>query len=216
MPTRIQYELHSSRLIPQADSADDSWQYFTEEESDTSILPLCFDADAPHFAWIGADAESGDLCVVDDEAKGIAGFTVVHRRLGPALGMVAKRPGLLVNALPALDFHALGPRDCLVLAPGVMTCVTERFFPHAGPPLPEHLGLRCPCCKIEVTSGTHVVSCRCGCVYHNESAQSHPDLDAEDRLNCFEKVRVCLSCNRPLTLDPVLVWDPEETSACSP
>lgn len=210
MGTPIQYELHSSPLNSDSELADHVSHCMPSEEPATSVIPLRFDVEASVITWIGADAERGALCAVDDEANGVAGFTVVHRRLGPALGMVARNPGLLLNALPALDFHTLMPRDCLILVPGVMTYVTERFFPHAGPPLPEHLRLRCPCCKIEVSSDTRVVSCRCGCVYHNESAESHPDLEAEDRLNCFEKVRICLSCNRPLSVDPILVWSPGE------
>ena len=210
MSAPIQYELHSSRLNSGADSSNDIFDFFHEEDATISIIPLRFDVDQPEFAWVGADEKAGKLCSVQDEADSLAGFTIVHRALGPALGMVAKESGALVNALPALGFHVLGPRDCLVLASGIMTYVTERFYPYVGPARAKDVGLRCPCCRIEITSDTHVVTCHCGCVYHNETAQCHPKLKAEDRLNCFEKVRVCLSCNRPLTLDPVLVWDPGE------
>jgi len=95
-----------------------------------------------------------------------------------------------------------------VISPGVHTYVTQRIRPHVGPPLPSMIGQKCPFCRIPIDKDTSVVSCRCGVVYHKETAESHGHVEAADRLNCFEKVRACLSCNRPVTLNESLVWDP--------
>jgi hypothetical protein len=210
--TTAQFEVHTTRFTrpnPQRDDLD----VFAADEEDSNalaVLKLLLDASNRSFHWVGADAATGQLGTVLDEADGVAGFTLVQRRLGPALGMVSRSPGVLVNAVPANGFAVLAPRDSLVLLPGTLTYVTERFEPHVGPPLAEHLGQRCPYDKIEITKDTRVVTCRCGCVYHFETSESHPDLQEEDRLNCLAKVRLCLSCNRPLTLEPVLVWNPAE------
>ncbi len=205
------FELHSTPLShgnPQRDDLDVFSQ--AEQDSPMSVLTLPLVAGAQSLVWVGADPATGQLCAVQDDAASVAGFTVVHRRLGPALGMVSCSGGVLLNGIPAIGFHVLGPRDSLVLWPGALSFVTERFEPYVGPPLAAHLGQRCPYDKIEIAKDTRVVTCRCGCVYHWETMESHPDIKDEDRLNCLEKVRLCLSCNRPVTLAPVLVWDPSE------
>ena len=70
------------------------------------------------------------------------------------------------------------------------------------------IGMKCPFCKIAITADARVATCRCGVVYHDETAESHPEIPEQDRLNCLSKVRACLSCSRTVTLEESLVWDP--------
>ena len=160
--------------------------------------------------WIGTRRGSNQLRRVPDRKQALAGFQVVQRRLGHALGMWAIHPRVLLNGLPAMPFTVLAPRDALVIAAGNHTYVTERIRPYVGPPTAEMLGKMCPYCQIPIEEDTQVVTHRCGVVYHYETEESHPDTPAEDRLNCLEKIQVCLSCGHPVTLDETLVWEPEE------
>jgi hypothetical protein len=137
-------------------------------------------------------------------------FRVVSRRLSQHLAMVALRPGVSVNGLDALPVSILGPRDTVTLGASSLCYVTARIRPHVGPPAAEHLGMRCPVCRIKVEKSTRIVTCRCGAVYHFETAESHPHLQEQDRLKCFEKIKVCLSCQRPVTVKEYLEWDPRE------
>lgn len=162
-----------------------------------------------HAIRVGIEKGTGCPCPVTDQQDSIAGFAVIKRRLGSALTMTTHRGGVIVNGLPALSFTVLLPRDSVVIAPGVHSYVTERIRPYIGAPLPESIGVKCPFCRIPVTHDTRVVSCRCGVVYHHETEESHGAINEKDRLDCLSKIRVCLSCSRPVTLEESLVWDPE-------
>lgn len=163
--------------------------------------------------WVAIDEATGRPCRAGDGQDAVAGFTVIKRRLGLALAMTtADHAGVLVNGLPALRFTVLSPRDSVVLSPGMHSYITERVRPHVGAPTEPMIGLKCPFCKIAVDADTRVAACRCGVLYHAESAESHPAIAEEDRLNCLSKVRACLSCSRPVALEEFLVWDPGELS----
>jgi hypothetical protein len=184
------------------------WQ--DEPHRSESVLEFVTDESNPdETIWVGVDKKTNCPCRVSGEQDRVASFAVINRRLGPALCMTSHRPGLLVNAIPALDMTVLLPRDSVVIAPGIHSYVTERIVPHVGAPSQAMIGKKCPFCRIPVTNETHVVTCRCGVIYHHETEESHGAIDEKDRLNCFSKVSVCLSCNRPVTLGEYLVWDPE-------
>lgn len=157
---------------------------------------------------VASDPASGLLTRVDDESQAQARFRIVHRKLGMSLAMLPQNGGVTVNGLPALPLAILSPRDLLSLVPGCHVYVTERVRPHVGAPTPEMLGQKCPYCRVPIDKDTRVVSHRCGAIYHHETAESHPQVPEKDRLNCFTEIRGCLSCNRPVTLEEFLVWDP--------
>jgi hypothetical protein len=120
---------------------------------------------------------------------------------------------VLVNGAPALRLAILGPRDSIfVVKAGLLLYVTERFHPFVGCPTEESglLGQECPACamEIEMEPPTHVVTCRCGAVYHHETEESHPKLPPQERLDCFRKTKACLRCKQGLTIQEKIVWDP--------
>jgi hypothetical protein len=188
--------------------SDLPWQD-EEPQRSGSVLEIVADESNPDNAVrVGVDTETHCPCRVSCEQDSVATFAVIKRRFGPALCMTAHRDGVLVNGLPALDFTVLRPRDSLVIAAGIHSYVTERIRPYVGAPSPEQISEKCPFCRIPVTIDTRIVTCQCGVVYHHETEESHPAIDEKDRLNCLSKVRVCLSCSRPVTLEEYLVWDP--------
>ncbi len=162
--------------------------------------------------WITADPATGDIRPADP-GSALAGFLSVPRRLGNGLGLLACGDGILVNGLPALPFTMLTTRDSLTLIPGQLYYVTERFRPYVGPPTEEMQKKKCPFCNLPFADPkSRVVTCFCGQVYHWESADSHPGTPEKKRLDCFTKVRACLSqtCRRTLTANEYLIWDPRE------
>ncbi|MFV1965913.1 MAG: hypothetical protein ACC628_10850, partial [Pirellulaceae bacterium] len=104
----------------------------------------------------------------------------------------------------------LGTRDSVRLGACELYYVTQRITPHVGQPTEDIIGQKCPVCAIEIDKNTSVVTCRCSAVYHDETVDSHPDVDEQDRLNCFEKIKTCLSCGREVTSEEYLEWDPTE------
>ena len=207
------FELHSISYIDRSGFAEstplNSLQWTQSDETCASILEVKFDdSDDQNLIWVGIDEVTNCPCRIDQESNSIVGFKPVQRKMGNALAMCVRRDAVLVNGFRALSFSVLSARDSLVLSPGVHTYVTQRIRPHVGPPLNMMIGQKCPFCRIPITEDTQVVSCRCGVVYHNETEESHADVDVSDRLNCFAKLRACLSCNRPVTLNESLVWDP--------
>jgi hypothetical protein len=160
--------------------------------------------------WAVVEKQGGGLRRTDDAEGADLALQVVERRFMSHLVVIPLRTSLLVNGLPALGFSALLPRDSLLVSPGAMFQVTERVQPYGGPPQLEMLGQKCPCCQLPIEAETVCVTCKCGAIYHDESEQSHPDLTADDRLNCFSKLKNCLACKRELTRQPYLVWDPAE------
>jgi hypothetical protein len=183
------------------------WQ--DEPHRSGSVLVFVADESQQENAvWVGVDKETNCPCRASGEQDSVATFSVIKRRLGPALCMTVHRAGVLVNGLPALDFSVLRPRDSLVIAPGIHSYVTERVRPYVGTPAQELIGKKCPFCRIPVTNDTRIVTCRCGVVYHHETEASHGAIAEKDRLNCLSKIRLCMSCSRPVTLEEYLVWDP--------
>jgi hypothetical protein len=158
---------------------------------------------------VAVDPHTGRLRTAP-HAEAAALFYPVPRRLGADLAMVTLTDGVLVNGLPALPLTVLSVKDAVTLAPGCLCYVTERVLPFVGTPAGELLGKQCPFCRLACDEKTRVVTCHCGAPYHFEAADSHPNTPADDRLECFTKVQTCLACNRPLTREPHLLWDPSE------
>jgi hypothetical protein len=156
--------------------------------------------------WINVDPATGQLVRVDGPRAAVAGLRVVPRRLSPALVLLARNDGILVDGLPALPLTVLATKDGLVVGPGCLVHVTERVRPHVGPPGEDLLGKKCPFCKIAIDADTRVVTCRCKAAYHHETKESHPH--EKEPLTCFEKVQACLVCGRPLTTESYLTWNP--------
>jgi hypothetical protein len=161
--------------------------------------------------WAKVDGTT--LQTVDGPNQATVGLRSVQREFSSKLALIALDEEVLVNGAPALRLAILGPKDSIYLVKaGVLLYVTERFRPFVGRPIEQSglLGLECPACAIEIQTepSTHVVTCRCGAVYHHETEESHPDLPPEERLNCFRKTKVCLRCKQQLTLEEKLVWDP--------
>jgi hypothetical protein len=162
--------------------------------------------------WVrlsGPDA-SGRFTPIPAREPGALGFQVVRRQFSALLALRSLRDDLLINGLPALRFSVLTSQDSIFLAgPRRMFYVTERFFPRIGPPTEQSVGRdRCAHCRNVLEAGTRTVNCYCGALYHWETAESHPHLKAEDRLDCLERRKVCASCQRELTTKEYLVWDP--------
>jgi hypothetical protein len=124
--------------------------------------------------------------------------------------MVTCRTGVLVNGMAPLSFSLLLPRDTVVLSPDFHCYVTRRIRPFVGPPPPELLGKKCPCCRIPFSADAQVISHLCGLYFHYETEASHPDTPESDRLNCAAKLKACLSCHRPISPSEFLVWEPSD------
>lgn len=213
MQNNSQFELHSfatmtSKQSPShpLDFSDLPWQ--DDQHPKPHVMALGFAGQQAGPYPVGADAGKCELRRAAPGSSVLAEFYLVNRPLGPALAMVPRCGSVLVNGLSALSFQVLSPRDGLLLSPGLHTYVTQRIKPYIGQPRGAMLKQSCPVCRIPLTQETHVITCRCHVAYHHETGESHPDAAASDRLNCFEQIRVCLSCNRPLTLGESLVWDP--------
>ncbi len=206
MSSISQFEIHpGSRLGEEpADAAPLPWH---EQQPPKSPPPVAIQ-EADGLIYVGIDPATGKLERVADAENAIAALQVVRRRLSSDLAMIALKEGLRVNGLPATPFSVLAVKDSLVLSAGSLSYVTERFRPFIGAPADGLIGKKCPYCRIPVQGTSRVVTCRCGAPYHWETAESHPDVPDADRLKCFEKVKTCLSCNRELTTEERLVWEP--------
>jgi hypothetical protein len=200
------FEIHVMRFAGEAPA---NGQELPWHDGQPASRPPVFRLESkPNPVWLDFDAEIAALLPVQDSNQAALGLKVVRRKLGVDLALVARRPWILVNGLPALPLCVVGARDSILLAPGWLGYVTERVQPHVGIPLAEHLGMKCPFCRIPVAPGTRIVTCRCGAPYHHETAESHETTGANDRLTCFTKVSACLACGRALSLMEHLVWDP--------
>jgi hypothetical protein len=217
-----QPELHfmsASHATPSSDDVSaavddfaigDAFAFETPTKPAAEIFAL---TDEDSDLWLGIDPATGRPVRVPDEWTAIAGFRVVRRKLNSALAMIARGHDTLVNGLPALRLTVLAPRDSVVLAPGAaLAYVTERLKPYIGPPTAEMIAKKqkCPYCRIPFsdTPASRVVTCRCLATFHHEDQHSHPDTPPKDRLDCLSKIKACLSCNRPITLEESLVFDP--------
>jgi len=200
------FELHPNRIHAEATESLESLPW--HDAQPTPRLPAFAITPAAGLMWMSFDEVTGAMTAMPGADRATVGLKVVPRRLGQDLAVLPRRAGILVNSLPAGPLQLVGTKDSLLLAPGWLCYVTERVKPHVGLALPEHVGKKCPFCRIPIDAKTHVVTCRCGAVYHNETAESHPDTAEADRLRCLDKIKTCLSCNRPLSLAEHLTWDP--------
>ncbi|NOX56213.1 MAG: hypothetical protein GXP27_17575 [Planctomycetes bacterium] len=136
------------------------------------------------------------------------GFYVLRSQFANRLAVITIKQPILVNGLPALSLAVAATQDTLTVGK-VTFYVTERIRPHVGQPTEEMVGLKCPMCRIAVDVDSIIVACRCGAVYHHETEDSRPELQADERLNCLDQIRVCLACGRPVVTEEFLVWDPQ-------
>jgi hypothetical protein len=213
MPAQNTYELHSyfTNLDSSANSISGDRELFElvwQDEMQRSLSVLELPADHRESVPVGIDENTNCPVRCHREQDLVVSFAVAKRRLGATLSMTVHRDGVLVNGILVLRFAVLSPRDSIVIAPGVHSYVTERIRPYVGTPSQDQIGLKCPFCRIPVTNDTRIVTCRCGVVYHHETEESHEAIGEDDRLDCLSKVRVCLSCSRPVTLQEYLSWDP--------
>jgi hypothetical protein len=198
------FEIHPARIAADEGGTKLPWH---DAQVPDQIPPYRLSA-GDGLVWLKFDTASGTLSKTTHVHEASLGLKVVGRKLGAELALLPRREGMLVNGLPALPLNVVGAKDSIVPAPGWIAYVTERVKPHVGAPDPEHVGMKCPFCRIPVTVETRIVTCRCGAPYHHETSESHPHVAEKDRLVCFTKVRTCLSCTRPLSLAEHLVWDP--------
>jgi hypothetical protein len=206
-----QYELHASPLMEREPA---SWQDLPHQPNRPAEFRPPFVVHREQRVVLAKlDYPSGTLCNVQDAKDADVALQIADRRFMSHLVVIPLGRSLLVNGVPALKFSALSPRDSLLFSPGALFYVTERIEPHVGPPLPHMLGQKCPCCQLPMEQSSVCVSCKCGLIYHHETETSHPDLPADDRLNCFSKLKNCLACKRELTQEPYLAWDPSEVFA---
>lgn len=203
-----QHELHPAGSLAAAPLEPEGLAW--HEAQPVPPLPPLSVNEAEGTVWVTVDPRTGRLERAADAGTAAAGFRTVRRRLKNDLAMLALRPGILVNGLPALPLTVLTVKDSIVLAPGCLAYVTERVRPFSGTPPAELLGRPCPLCRMPVDAKTRIVICQCGAPYHHETEASHPDLPEDDRLRCFERVKICLSCNRPVTADEYLAWGPSD------
>lgn len=203
------FEIHGPPAATAGSPLADSAFQGTPAPTDSSIFVV---PDSIEPTWVRVDADSGQLLPAD-QGSAQAGLLVVARRLGQGLALLACDDGVLVNGQPAAPFSVLTTRDSLTLAPGTIHYVTERFRPYIGPPTEDmqKQKKKCPCCQLPFEPASRLITCYCAQCYHWETAESHPDK--ADRLDCFSKVRACLSpsCRRPMTRgEETLTWDPRD------
>ena len=213
MHGNVSFELHAVQIAAeeQTDVWSLPWQESQQKEAASKRLLSLTATDG--MVWLDVDEKRRELRRVARGKKASLGLQVLKRTLSEELALVQQgQQHMQINATPAMRFALVNTKDSLLLAPGFLAFVTQRIQPHVGSPTAAMIAqktLKCPFCQMNFTEDTRVVSCRCGCVYHDETAKSHPELAENDRLNCFEKVKgCCLNCHRPLTLDEYLVWDP--------
>lgn len=206
-PKGLLFELHRVSTVPNPihDVADLPW-YAQHAPDSQPILQVAAD---DGILW--ARVIDGVLEVVPQEKDATLGFCAVKRQFSIALAMLAREEGVLVDGVPALRLTVLDSRSSITI-PGTAAIfyVTERFSPYVGRPTHEMIGCECPSCKIPVELDTSIVSCRCGRVYHDETAESHPHLPEADRLACFQQTQICIDCKERLTTEEHLLWSPGE------
>jgi hypothetical protein len=200
------FELHALVAEAAPDVAASPWADSTPVVSQAEVSISGEEA----LVWARLNKTNDGLSRTRDRDEAVAGFRVVRRRLGSALAMVVRGEGVLVNGAPALPLAVLSVKDSVVLAPGRHFYVTQRLKPYLGAPPSGVLNKPCPFCQIPITDDTRIYLCPCGAPYHHETAESHPQIEENERLNCFAKIEKCLSCGRRLTLDEFLEWDPAE------
>jgi hypothetical protein len=213
MSNRIRFELHAYPPLRGSTGSgrpELDLPAHPDEALASAASVLAIDQDERDEVLVSVDPDTGHLVRTLDPGEAAAALAVVQRRVVKTLAVRPRRRSVRVNGLPALDLTVLALRDSVSLAPGAIAYLSERVTPHVGPPTQELLGVKCPFCRLAFTPETRVVGHRCSdsIAYHWETAESHPHIPAEDRLDCFAKLRDCQSCNRPLVLEEYLAWDP--------
>jgi hypothetical protein len=204
------FEIHAHRIFP--DAHDRGVAIPLLDSADGGVersVPVLLVPQADGLIWMKFDDDTGRMARVEAKADARVGLKVVTRRLTAELAIVKCGKEIRVNSLPAGLVQMVGTRDSITMAPGWLCYVTERVKPHVGLALKEHIGVKCPFCRIPIDANTHVVTCRCGAIYHHETEESHPASAEADRLRCIEKIRTCLVCGREVSTKEHLVWDPE-------
>ena len=165
---------------------------------------------SPGEGWRRFAVVDNALAPVEDPSRAVFAARVIPRNFGIALGLLAHRDGLLVNATPALRFSLLDVKSTIVV-PGVdaIFYVAEKIKPYVGAPPAEILGQECPICKIPFDAQTRVGACRCRQFYHFETRESHPQTPDKDRLECFQQTKVC-RCGATLMTEEQFTWSADE------
>jgi hypothetical protein len=205
----VQHELYQSRLLAGKTTTIDRLPWKAVQDDELECVLRVGGERGP--IWARVDGNRLEMVAGPNEAT--FGLRNVGLKSTVMLALIALHDEVLVNGVPALRLTVLGAKDSIfVVKAGLLLYVTERFRPFVGCPTEETglFGQECPACAIEIQAEprTHVVTCRCGVAYHHETANTHPDMDPDDRLNCLQQTKVCLRCGKELTTEERLVWNP--------
>lgn len=211
---RTLYQLYASP--PMADVTGGAGQLpWKPTEVDRRFQPVLSVAHGQSPVWATVDGPR--IRTVDGPGQAAFGLRVVGQKVPGKLVLLTLDAEVLVNGAPAPGLVILGVRDSIYMVSAELVLyVTERFRPFLGCPTEEPglVGQECPACAIEIQAepATQVVTCRCGAVYHHETAESHPHVPVEERLDCASRIKACLRCEQELTTEEKLVWDPATLS----
>jgi hypothetical protein len=204
----IQHEIYQTRLSDGETATVDRLPWKAARCAELERVLSVSSGQGPVWARVNGSS----LETVEGPNQATLGLQSVPLKFAVKLALIALDEGVLVNGVPALRLTVLGPKDSIfVVKAGLLLYVTERFRPFVGCPTEETglFGQECAACAIGIQAEprTHVVTCRCGAVYHHET-DTHPDLEPDERLDCLRKTKVCLRCGQELTTEERLVWDP--------
>jgi hypothetical protein len=210
VPTGIAFELHEAPLA--RDECIDPGALVWRPAAPRKSSPALCIGESAGMTWarVLPRDQPEPFEIVSARRPGALGLQVVRNRFSALLAVRSLRDDVFINGLPGLRLSILGVQDTILLAqPRRLLYVTEYFRPYVGPP-PNDLvrDKRCPHCRDPFLPDTRVVSCYCGDFFHWETAESHPHLAEEDRLDCAERARICKRCQHELTTHGYRVWDP--------
>ena len=130
MDSRTLLELHPAVFAPStAPGTTDLPWCETEPSREASSQPLVVAA-GKGLIWAAANQEAGGrIQEVASPEEADAGFCFLALGRKSYLGLVALRPGILVNGAPSLSFTVLTTRDSVLLRSGHLAYVTTRVNP---------------------------------------------------------------------------------------
>lgn len=199
-------------LVPVSVAASQAQDNFAAgEQSNGNVAPTPFAVQGGDgLRWaVPNDDEPGTLTEGTPHGSFPLGLKVIRQAIGSKLLLQA--PAMCqVNGVPALPIVVLQTKDLVGLPDGSLYAVTELITPHYGFALDEHVGQKCSLCKLPFDAGSFVVSCRCGALYHHETAETVPEMPSEDRCACGADIKACLVCGLPISTEPFLSWDPSD------
>ena len=175
-------------------------------QRDVKELPSLAVADGPLELDVASLGDAPKLAAVQpDAAETSNALRFETLQAGDTLLMIAPRElAARINGLPAPRVAILNVADQVQAGDGTLH-VTRFRSGWVGPPAPEHIGLLCPVCSVEIDAETRVVVHDCGAVLHAEEAGSKPDIDL---LEC-SSLGSCPNCDKNVDMATGLVWTPE-------